>query len=258
MDNKISLVIPALSSNFYIEDYIINILFEKSLQKIIIVNTSEKIVLGQNIKQQVKKNNIDLIIIQKKNLFPGAARNIGIRKAKYNYILFLDMNTQPYKEDWLKENFEYLLKKKLDGLCGRTIYLANNFVEKIIRASTYGKAPLKTIPGSIFKKEIILKVGFFDENSRAGEDTDWLKRLFKNNFRISDSTQPIFYKGLFNSNYYLIIMKWFRNYSLSSSLPHMNVQKNIYLYGLFFMLFLIVFNWNYSTLCFTENYCLKI
>ena len=52
-------------------------------------------------------------------------------------------------------------------------------------------------------------------------------------------------------------MKWFRNYSLSSSLPHMNVQKNIYLYGLFFMLFLIVFNWNYSTLCFTENYCLK-
>ena len=112
MDNKISLVIPALSSNFYIEDYIINILFwKKKPSEIIIVNTSEKIVLGQNIKQQVKKNNIDLIIIQKKNLFPGAARNIGIRKAKYNYILFLDMNTQPYKEDWLKENFEYLLKK---------------------------------------------------------------------------------------------------------------------------------------------------
>ena len=56
MDNKISLVIPALSSNFYIEDYIINILFwKKKPSEIIIVNTSEKIVLGQNIKQQVKK-----------------------------------------------------------------------------------------------------------------------------------------------------------------------------------------------------------
>ena len=30
-----------------------------------------------------------------------------------------------------------------------------------------------------------------------------------------------------------IILKWFRNYSQSVSLPHMSVQKNIYLFGLF-------------------------
>ena len=52
------------------------------------------------------------------------------------------MNTLPYNKNWLKLNFDYLIKNKLDGVTGKTIYLANNFVEKIIRASTYGKAGL--------------------------------------------------------------------------------------------------------------------
>ena len=51
------------------------------------------------------------------------------------------------------------------------VYLANNFVEKIIRASTYGKAGLTTIPGSIFTKKVIMKVGKLTF-IRAGEDTD--------------------------------------------------------------------------------------
>lgn len=258
MENKISLVVPALSSDFLIEDYLINILFwEKKPSEIIIINTSKKILISKEVKNKLKKVKIDLHIIQKKNLFPGSARNTGIKKAKYDYILFLDLNTQPYARDWLKVNFDYLVKKKLDGIYGKTIYLANDHKEKIIRASTYGKAPLKTIPGSIFKKNLILKVGKFDTGSRAGEDTDWLKRLSKFNFKIRNCIKPIFYKGLFNSSYYLIIIKWFRNYYYSSKLPHMSVQKNIYLYAMYFMLFIFVFNWNYSTLCFTENFCLK-
>ena len=213
--------------------------------------------VSQKLKQKLKKKKIELKIIEKRNLFPGEARNLGIKKAKYDYILFLDMNTQPYDENWLDKNFSYLINKKLDGICGKTLYLANTFTEKIIRASTYGKAPLKTIPGSIFKKEVISKVGNFDVQSRAGEDTDWLKRLSLLKFNIQDCIEPIYYKGLFNSDYILIVNKWFRNYSLSTSLPHMSVQKNIYIFALFFMMFLIVFNWNYSTLCFSEGNCLK-
>ena len=157
----------------------------------------------------------------------------------------------------MEENFNYLIKNKLDGILGKTVYLANNFSEKIIRASTYGKAPLKTIPGSIFKREVVKEVGYFDIKSKAGEDTDWIKRLFKLNLKIKENNSPIYYKGLFNMTYKLIILKWFRNYSQSVSLPHMSVQKNIYLFGLFFMMFLVVFNWNYSTFCFSEDNCLR-
>ena len=103
MNSNISLVIPALSSNFYIEEFLINILFwKKKPTEIIIVNTSNKIILNNEIKK-LKNEKIKLILIQKKNLFPGAARNIGIKTSKCEYVLFLDINTQPYKEDWLEK-----------------------------------------------------------------------------------------------------------------------------------------------------------
>ena len=98
MNSDISLVIPALSSNFYIEEFLINILFwKKKPKEIIIINTSNKIILNNEIKKKLKNEKIKLILIQKKNLFPGAARNIGIKKSKCEYVLFLDVNTQPYK-----------------------------------------------------------------------------------------------------------------------------------------------------------------
>ena len=258
MKNKVSLIIPALSSDFYIEDFLINILLWKRLpDEIILVNTSGKINIDKLLIQKLKKKKVDLILIQKKNLLPGAARNEGILKSKHDYILFLDMNTQPFDKNWLKENFDYMLKKKLDGIFGQTIYLADTYAEKIIRASTYGKAPLLTIPGSIFKKEVVLKVGEFNKYSRAGEDTDWLQRLHKFNFKIMKAIHPIFYKGLYKTNYSSIIRKWIRNYYKSASLPHLNIQKYLYVTALFIILFIIVFNWNYSTLCFSSTLCLN-
>ena len=58
MNSNISLVIPALSSNFYIEEFLINILFwKKKTKEIIIVNTSNKIILNNEIKKINKKKN---------------------------------------------------------------------------------------------------------------------------------------------------------------------------------------------------------
>ncbi len=167
------------------------------------------------------------------------------------------MNTLPYNKNWLKLNFDYLIKNKLDGITGKTIYLANNFVEKIIRASTYGKAGLTTIPGSIFTKQVIMKVGKFNSSSRAGEDTDWIKRLNNLNFKIKRSNNPLFYKGLYNTDYLTIVKKWFRNYYLSSELPHLNNQKNFYYLCIFIIFFLFVFNWNYSSLCLNNTLCVN-
>ncbi len=246
---KISLIIPALSQEFYIEDMLVNILYWTTLpSEIIIINTySKNISINSIIIQKLKKKKIDLIIINKRNLFPGAARNIGISKSKYEYILFLDINTLPYDKNWLKSNFKYLLKNNLDGLCGQTYYLAHNFKERLIRASTYGKAYLRTIPGSIFKRKVIKKVGLFDVNTRAGEDTDWLKRLDKFNFKIKNSLKPIYYKGLFNTSFKTIIKKWFRNYIYSSNLTHLATQKTFYIFGFFLTMFILVFNWNHAS-----------
>jgi len=257
---KISLIVPALSTIPYIEDIIVNILhWTITPSEIIIVNSSDKnYKIENNLKRRLKKNKIKLSIINKKNLFPGAARNVGILKSSNEYIAFLDINTLPYSRDWLKINFDYMFRNNLDGIFGKTYYSTNNYIEKIIRASTYGKAYLRTIPGSIFKRKLVLSsVGNFNSNSRAGEDTDWLKRVQKTNLKTSDSKVPVYYKGLYNSTFSSIIKKWIRNYFYSEHLPHLTAQKNFYLFFLFFIGFLFAFNWNYSSLCILNSECIK-
>ena len=250
MQKKISLIIPANANEFYIEDVLINILqwSLSPLEVIIVVTSKKKIKIDKYLARDFKKKNINLILIYKKNFFPGAARNVGIIKAKYDYLVFLDMNTLPYSKDWLKINFKYILKNKLKGVIGQTFYLASNKTEKIIRAATYGKASLSTIPGSIFLKKSVFKVGFFDSITRAGEDTDWIKRLNSNNLNIKNAIHPVFYKGLYNTNYIIILKKWFRNYYDSSHLPHMSLQRFFYITMLFSTFFFIAYNLNHLIL----------
>ena len=217
--------------------------------EIIFINTSgQKIKIDKYLKKKFSNKKINIKLINKKDLYPGAARNLGIKHSTKNYVLFLDMNTVPYDKSWLSKNFDYMIKKKLDGLYGQTYYLANNYKEKIIRASTYGKAFLRTIPGSIYKKETILKVGKFNSMTRAGEDTEWINRSRNLNLNIINSIEPVFYKGLYNATYVGIIKKWFRNYSYSAELPHLAPQKNLYIFLLFLFIFFSVFNWNSSRL----------
>ncbi len=257
MKKKISLIIPAHSSNIFIEDILINILnWSMKPSEIIIVNSSKnKYLIKFDLIKKFKKNKIKLIIINNKNLFPGAARNIGILKSSHEYITFLDINTLPYDPNWLQINFKYLLKKNLDGLLGKTFYLTNKYKENIIVSSTYGKQYLKTVPGSLVKKKILKSIGKFNTDARAGEDTDWLERVKKSKYNFQISKAPIYYKGLYNTSFYEIIQKWFRNYYTSKNLPHLKNQKNFYLVVLFVICFFVVFNWNYSFLCIASPYC---
>ncbi len=257
MKKKISLIIPAYSSDSIIEDLLINILnWSMKPLEIIIVNSSKNnYSIKLDLIKKFKKNKIKLLIINNKNLFPGAARNIGILKSSYEYIAFLDINTLPYDPKWFEINFKYLLEKNLDGVLGKTFYLTNKYKENIIVSSTYGKQYLKTVPGSIFKKKILKSIGNFNTDARAGEDTDWLERVKKSKYRFMISKAPIYYKGLYNSSYFSIVQKWFRNYYASKNLPHLTNQKNFYLIFLFIICFFVVFNWNYSFLCIASPYC---
>ena len=240
MKKNISLIIPTNTNNFYIEDILTNIsMWSIYPSEIIIINTTRlKIKLENYLKNKFKKKNINILIINRKNFFPGAARNVGITISSCEYIAFLDMNTVPYDKNWLKNNFRLIQQKKLDGVFGRTIYLVSNFKEKIIVASTYGLKSLRTIPGSIFKKKLIKKVGYFNSYTRAGEDTQWLNKLDKFNFKLEFSKIPLFYKGLYKIDYRSIIEKWIRNYHHSANLPHLAYQKKIYIISLLVISFI--------------------
>ena len=104
--NKISLVIPSKNSYSQLSELLTSIskwsLFPN---EIIVVDSSiEKFDLNSQIKDFCDENKIKYTFIQKNNLYPGHARNIGVKKSQFNFIAFLDVNTLPSNE-WMGNSF---------------------------------------------------------------------------------------------------------------------------------------------------------
>jgi len=101
---------------------------------------------------------------------PASTRNEGIIKAKGKYIAFLDDD-----DEWFSQKLELQLKefekdKDIGLVYTKCIVLKNKKVDKIS-----GIKRIST-PSVIVKKEIINKIGLFDENLDCAEDRDmWLR-----------------------------------------------------------------------------------
>ena len=245
MRENISLVIPVKGCLQELDQLLESVCSWIALPKeiLIIESTNQPQILNQKFQDFCKEQSISIVHICKSNLFPGHARNIGISNALYENIAFLDVLTIPSK-DWLMSSFQLLSDKKFDGVWGLTTYMASCPKEEIIRASTYGVKPIRTLPGSIFKKDIFKKLGLFVESVRAGEDGDMFSRIALHQFKMQDSCSTIKYTGLYKISYLDVMKKWYRNYLCSAQLPHFRAHKDLYFYVLSAFLIVTAFNWN--------------
>ena len=213
-------------------------------REIIVVDSSRKpIMLSQQFADFCESHEIQLIVERRNHLFPGHARSIGITKASYPIIAFLDTQTIPPR-DWLSSFHELILNEGKDGVLGSTLYSANTFEEKVIRAATYGCKPIITLPGSILRISVFDKTGAFLPDTRAGEDTDWMERARLHNLNLDRSSKSMHYTGLHSANSQEILKKWHRNYLHTAKLPFFKPHRDFYLYMFFILLILIAYNWN--------------
>ena len=243
--NSISLIIPSKEDSKQVHKLLSTISLQKLLpNEIILINTNiSKFKYEDVYLKFFKSKKIYFRCYNHKNLNPGEARNVGVNYSKYDLIAFLDVNTKP-NNDWLKNANNLINKKKTDIVLGTTKYLANNNKEKIIRASTFGSSSIITIPGSLLKRNVFQKCGYFLKNVRAGEDGDWIRRVKLHNIKTSKNNESLVYYGLIGSNFNNIVRKWFRNYSISNKLDHLKGQRDIYNIGLLIVLLFFIFNWN--------------
>ena len=243
--SKVSLIIPSHNDSIKLSQQFMNLMNWELLPKEIIVidSSKEQPFFPKNFEVFAQNNNISLSIIHKKKLYPGHARNIGIDKAKYEVLAFLDTHTIPGPR-WLSDGIKAMDDIGSDGVWGKTYYEADKFNTKIIRACTFGSKPIRTLPGSIIKKSIFNRCGLFIETTRAGEDGDWIARAEIQDVNIIFPKEFLTYGKLNNMSLIGLLKKWFRNYSYSSKLPHRQRHKDYYYYGFSIFAILFAYNWN--------------
>ena len=245
MKAEVSLIIPCLNSEDGLNKLLTNITTWSILPaEILIVDSSAvKPIISKIFTDFCDDQIISFKFIEKNNLYPGKARNVGIQSASYPVLAFLDISTIP-SQKWLEVAWKEINTKKIDGIWGSTVYKANSWFHTIIRAVTFGNLPIITLPGSLINAKVFETSGLFIGSTRAGEDADWMSRVALHNFKFIESTEHATYNGLTEMTFLRLIKKWYRNYAFSAKLPYLNAHKDVYFYFVAFFLMAVAFNWN--------------
>lgn len=245
MIKEVSLIIPSQNAETNVHALLRSIQnWEIMPNEIIVVDSSRcKLSNPKDIEAFTKKLNIKLLIIHEKNLYPGHARNIGIKNSSNALLAFLDTSTQPSNK-WLSSGLGLIIAQNTKGVWGSTYYQADTFASKIFRACTFGAKPIKTFPGTILNKSIFNICGLFIETTRAGEDGDWMSRADLQRIKMSSPEEVLEYNQLNFMNVSKLIKKWFRNYIHTAKLPFFSTHKSYYYYGISFVAVLVAYNWN--------------
>ena len=196
MDN-ISIVIPFYNAEEYFNEAYQSIKKQTLQPKEIIVVIDG---CGQKAEDFLTSYEDIVLINLAENVGPAEARNIGVKKAKSQWIAFMDSDDK-WKNNKLEKQLEFLTKHTDFAACHTGIIVFNK--EKTI--ATYIDKPfdlsvtdlLKTshvVPTSfIISKKIFNEVGGFDAKLKCSEDHDFTLNLVSNGYRIGFLSDTLAY-----------------------------------------------------------------
>jgi GT2 family glycosyltransferase len=112
-------------------------------------------------------------------------RNMGIREAKGDIIVYIDANCIPEK-DWLIEITKYILLGEENIVAGPVKSLNTTTINDLPRMRNTGKKYLEECPtiNLAFNKSVVDKVGYFDETFDYGSDVDFSWRAIDAGYKI--------------------------------------------------------------------------
>lgn len=195
----VSIIMPCYNEAENIGEAIeslMNLNYPKNMLEIIIVDDKSTDNSVEVIKKYSEKYENVKLIVNKKNS-GGAAEptNIGIKAAKYNYIAIADSDSAP-ESDSLKKMIGFLQKEKEVAAvtCSIVSKKPETFIQKL-QAIEYvvigfGRKLLDLVdavyvtpgPFSLYKKEVLIKVGLFDTKNLT-QDIEIVWRLLSHGYK---------------------------------------------------------------------------
>lgn len=173
-------------ANVYSQDY------KENFEVLVIDSSSE-----DNTVNIARKYPAKIITINPKDFGHGKTRNLGAKKARGKYLVFLTHDAVPRNKHWLGEIVKDLDKKNIAGIFGRQIARANAVpMEKFFYFKMYrGKSFLwnkrniqydETIfsnANSAVRKSFLLKHPF-PEDILMSEDREWALKMIDKGYDI--------------------------------------------------------------------------
>lgn len=191
----ISLIITSYNYASYVERAIRSALdqsLDNSKYEIIIVNdasTDRTEAVLENYHDECRVFNL------KENVGLAAARNFGIRKAKGQFVMFLDA------DDYIHRDLLYITKlhleenNQLDAVC--TDYWLVDQRGNHIQHVSSEEEPIAC--GILFRKDYLFNVGLYDEEFRAREEED-LSIRWKKKYGVHRIVLPLYRYRMHSNN----------------------------------------------------------
>ena len=210
MNNTFSIIIPSYNEEENIlktlSSIAIAIKNNESAYEIIIVDGNSKDKTLEVAKDYLQNSNVAYeILSHNEMLYPGKARNIGIKNSKYDKLIFIDCGITITK-DFINECQNKI--EFFDILWFDSQFQFSSEVQRSYIRSYFVRGKNKRyIRHFSVKKEVLTKIGYFREDLRAAED--WIFYLYLNKYSFNELFSEVtgYYSG-YPKNFITFYKKW--------------------------------------------------
>lgn len=185
----VSVIIPCYNVALFISEALESALRQTFTSfEIIVINDGSPDT--PELEQQLSRYRNQIIYLKQENLGVSAARNLGIRTARGEYLAFLD-GDDVWRPDFLKEQIKFIRSGGGYDLVYTDAYHFGNHCEGMTYMQTCpseGEVNCESLlsgrcnvicSGVLVRRQAVLEVGLFDEEVKAAEDFDLWIRISK-------------------------------------------------------------------------------
>lgn len=227
---SLSVIVPTFNNGKNIKNTIASILEQEDALNLkihyeIIIIDDNSIEDKFNEIQNLYANNKNIKILRnKENRGPAYTRNKGLKKAKGQFISFLDADDL-WTKDRLKNIFPKFKDPQIDIVIGKTQQkIAKNLAYKGKEKHNEIKLRQELIGSLVIKRKIIDQGFFFDEEMRLGEDTEWKARLYQAKFECATIENTTLIRWIHGNN--TTLTSSFTHRGILMTILHKSVMNN--------------------------------